>query len=454
MYPKSNMHRAIEFIRRRKRRSLVIGVVLVVLIIVAFSTFGKSKQPQYRTAQVTRGTIISSVTESGNIASDSQAGVGSPTTGVVTDLYVKDGDTVTQGQDLFKVKSTATAQETASAFAAYENAIVAANTAGQNKIISQATLEKDRAAVITASQAVTDMQNRINASQPNPDTHEQYKQNEIDLINSALTSARETFSADEMKYKQIDQNIAASNASLHSAQLAYQATQDSVVTAPVDGTVANITIQPGDQISATSGSLTSNQSSNASSSTATNAVLSIGNFTKPYIKVQASEVDIPNLKSGQKAVVSLNAFSGKTFVGTVEQVDSVGTISSGVVTYNVFISLIAPPSDIMSGMTSSVTIETARKDDVLTVPTAAIQTVSGSPTVRILRNGQVATVDVTTGIASDTDTEITSGLSEGETVITGTVATGSTANGTTSPFGRGFGGGFGGGGGAVIRRGG
>jgi len=159
---------------------------------------------------------------------------------------------------------------------------------------------------------------------------------------------------------------------------------------------------------------------------------------------------------GQKATVTLDAFADKTFVGTVTSVDTIGTTSSGVVTYNVYISLVEPPATIQPGMTASVIIQTNRKEDVLQVPTSAIQTTNGTPTVRVLKNGQVTAVPVETGITSDSTTEITSGLSEGDTVVTSIVSQTSATGGSTgsSPFsGLGGGRGFGGGGGVVFRRG-
>ena len=446
------------------RIQAIIGVlVLVVLLFFTWKAFGQgTAKPQYQTAQAQTGSIISSVNESGNVASGSQAGVGSPTTGILEEIYVKDGDTVTQGQNLFKVKSTATAQEIASTLATYQSALAQADTAQQNKLTAQATLEKDRAAVLDAQDAVDQMTGVIGGSKNNPKTGSPYNQNEINSVNSALTSARETFTADEKKYTQADQSIAASQASENSAYLAYQATQDSVVTAPVDGTVANIAVQQGDEITASSGNLSSELnasggSSSGGSSNTNTPVLYIGNYSSPYIKVQASEVDIAKVQPGQKATVTLNAFPTQTFVGTVSQVDSSGTVSSGVVTYNVFVNLISPPSTIKPGMSATVTIETARKDNVLTVPSGAVQTTNGQSYVRVLQNGKITQVPVTTGITSDTDTEITSGLSAGDTVVTGVTSTSTQGSSGSSPFSgglRGFGGGGGFGGGAGGRGGG
>lgn len=431
-----------------RRRVIISAVILLILGFFVWRAFGQeTKQPQYQTSQVERGTIIQTVSESGNVASGSQAGVGSPTKGIVTEIYVRNGDSVNRGDNLFKVKSIASAQEVASAWASYQNAVGSANTAANSKITNQSKLEQDRQAIINASTDVTNMQYNLDRSQDNPATKQKYTQNDIDAINSALTSARYTFSADEQKYLQSDQSIAAASAAKNSAWLSYEATQDSVVTAPIGGTIANISVQTGDQVSASSGNLSSELNSNNSSSTSTGStVLSIGNYATPYIKVQASEVDVPKIQAGQKAIITLDAFSGKTYVGKVDQVDTAGTISSSVVTYNVFVSFIAPPENIRPGMSATVSIETSRKDDVLFVPSSAVQNTGGETTVRVPENGKITSVPVETGLTSDSDTEIISGLKEGQTIVTSIIMnTGGTSG--SSPFSGGlrFGGGIGGG---------
>ncbi|HVT63454.1 MAG TPA: efflux RND transporter periplasmic adaptor subunit, partial [Legionellaceae bacterium] len=116
-----------------------------------------------------------------------------------------------------------------------------------------------------------------------------------------------------------------------------------------------------------------------------------------------------------------------------------------------------PSDDILPNMSATANIITKTDDDVLLVPSAAVHTTNGSSTVQVLQNGQVSTVDVTIGDASDSQTEILSGLSEGATVITSSTTTGATSTTTSgsSPFSsstRGFGGGGGGfGGGNAVR---
>jgi len=411
------------------RQLLVLAVIIGIGWFVYVSFFASKKgQQQYQTAQAQRGTIISTVNESGNVTSTSQAGVGSPTTGIVTEIYVKNHDEVKRGQNLFKVKSIATAQEIASAYASYLSAT-------NNLKSAQAKMNSLQATLFVANQAFVTDRGVINPSDDQKADPKYIEENA-------------TWLQAEADYKNQQGVIAQAQAALTNASLSYQATQDSVVTAPIDGTISNIGVQPGDQVTASGGNLSSTISSSTTTSTS-NAILYIGDYSKPYVKVQATEADIASIKPDQKATITLDALPGKTFVGTVNQVDNAGTISSGVVTYNVYVTFVVPSDEIKPGMSATVAIQTAIKHDVITVPSAAVQTTNDQATVRVMKNGKVSSVDVTTGISSDTDTEITSGISEGDVVVTGTITTGTTAaTGTASPFGRSLGG-FGGGGGAV-----
>ncbi|HSX09553.1 MAG TPA: HlyD family efflux transporter periplasmic adaptor subunit [Candidatus Saccharimonadales bacterium] len=433
------------------KKAVIVVVFLALIWFFSVQIFAqKSTTSQYETATAQQGTIISTVDESGNVNASSQTQVTSPSNGLIQQVFVKNGQYVQAGQKLFSVKSTATPQEKASAYASYENALASYQSATQSKQAMEATLEKDRNAILSDQDTLNNFNGNPNVV--NPQTKQPYTQNEKDELNSAVTTDQETFAADQTKYNQEDTQIAAANAQLNSASLSYQATQNSTVTAPISGTVANVSVQPGAAVTASTVTTTSNStsfgSSSSSSSSGGSAVMSIGNYGQLSILAQVNEVDIPKIKVGQNATVTLDAFPDATYVGTVESVDSVGTISSGVVTYNVYINLVSPPSSIKAGMSASVAIQTARADDVVTVPSAAVQTSNGTSYVRVLKNGKVSTVAVTTGISDNTNIEIKSGISVGDVVITGTNAT-TTSSSTTSPFSSGLGGnrGFGGGGG-------
>jgi len=151
-----------------------------------------------------------------------------------------------------------------------------------------------------------------------------------------------------------------------------------------------------------------------------------------------TQIDTPKVKIGNKATLTFDAFPNKTFTGKVVSIDTIGSVSSGVTTYPAVIKLDTQVPEIFSNMTTSATIITQIKDNVFLVPTSAVQTQNEQSTVRVLKNNKINQVTVETGLSSSTQVEITSGLSEGDTVITSVIS--SSQNGQTgssqtqSPF--------------------
>lgn len=435
----------------RLKKIIIVGVIILIGYFVYSKTFAQvSRRPQYQTAQVGRGNIIATVTESGSIAAGSQVNVPSTTTGVIEEIYVNDGDTVAPGQNLFKVKSTATPQQQAAAYATYQNAV--------NSLVSAQDNQKSLdAAMWTAKQSYLDAQNAQNYknnNSTNPSTKQSYTDLERLSIDSATTQSQKNFAAAEQKYKDAGIAVAAAQAQLNSASLSYQATQDSIITAPIGGTIANFSVSVGSAVTAAAGSSAGDTSGSTSTASSATPALVIGDFSQIDVSAQASEVDVPKLKVGQKATITIDAFPGKTFAGAVSQINKIGAVASGVVTYNIRVSFASVPPSVAPGMTASIVIQTDRRDNVITVPSSAVQTVNGQSMVRVIRRGQITQTPVETGLVSDTETEITSGLSVGDTIITSfsSNAGGNPGQGGTSPFsgfgGRGFGGGgFRGGGG-------
>jgi multidrug efflux pump subunit AcrA (membrane-fusion protein) len=172
------------------------------------------------------------------------------------------------------------------------------------------------------------------------------------------------------------------------------------------------------------------------------------------VKVGFPESDAVKIKVGQPAVTTLDALTGVTLNGAVQSVDDTATVTSNVVTYNAIVSVTNAPTAAKSGMTANVIVTTQSDDNVLELPTAAVQTQGGSSFVDKVVNGQTVQTQVSTGLQGDSTTEIMSGLSEGDQVsistgsITTTARTGTGTGGTGTLGGAGgAGGGFGGGGG-------
>ena len=132
-----------------------------------------------------------------------------------------------------------------------------------------------------------------------------------------------------------------------------------------------------------------------------------------------------------------------------------GTTSSGVVEYTVTFALDRTEPKLKPGMSASVSVTVAERDNVLEVPSAAVTGSGTSARVTVVANGKQTTTPVVAGLKGDTDTEIVSGVKAGQQVVTSTGATlfssGGTLTGTTPTTGAATRrGGFGGGGGAFF----
>ncbi len=391
-----------------KKRIFVI-FILIILILIFLVKSKKNGESGYVFATVKRHNITEKVLESGNLTTAGLTKIYSPSTGIVEEVYVKNGDLVGIDQELFKVKSTATPDEVAQAYASLAAAQSSLKTAEQTKLTLQSSLEQARKAVLNAQQAVDDMKD---ARTHNPDV---YTQNEIDSIDSTLTSARQTFNAVEKQYVEADTAINAARAALTSNQLNYQSTQDRTVISPTIGTVSNLSISTGSSILAGSNAA----SVAALSATTAQPALTIANFSSNQVVLSVSESDISKIKVGQKAIVEPDALNNIKYRGNVNRLDNIGHSDQGVIVYSVYIDIENPDEQLRSGMTVDVDITTKELNQVLAVENSAVKPYKGGRAVRVLdpKTKELKYVPVTIGTKGSEYTQIVSGLKEGEKII-------------------------------------
>ncbi len=417
-----------DFFFKHKIRSGIILVVILILIFIATKIFGSNKsQPQYQTATVQKGTLISSVDESGSVSVANRIAVTTSASGIVSNILVKSGQQVTAGQTIATISlDNAGQQRQASAYAAYLSAQNNLNSAKAQMNSLQATLFQANQAFVT------------DAGQPNPDTSD-----------PKYIEENATWLQAQANYTNQQGVINSAQANLNNSYLTYQNTSSTIV-APTSGTISDLTIAQGMQI----GSNLTSGSSSGNSPTA-NQVASIITSGSPIIAVNLTETDVASVQAGDKATVTLDAFPNQTFTGKIIGIDTTGAVSSGVTTYPATIVLDLPNNKILPNMSASANIITGIKNNVLMVPTAAIQTTNGQSSVRVLNNGQITNVSITIGATSSTDTEVTSGnLKPDDTVVIGFISTSTGSSSGTSPFSRSIFGGFGGGAGGAVRVGG
>lgn len=399
------------------KKSLIIKIVIIVLIIAgawfSYSRFkkGRTSQSQFQTAVVEKGTIIDTVEASGNVLSANFISITSQASGLVKKVYLKDGDSVFAGQKIAELTlDTAGQQKNSQAWSAY---LSAKNTLES----SQATLYTLQSDMLTKWKAFMDLAQ--NSTYQNSDQTPNLANRQL----SPFYVSQDDWLAAEAKYKNQQAVISQAKSSLNSAFLSYSLTSPTI-TAPFSGNINNIGLVEGMVLDG---------------QTAVRAAV-IKNEASPVFSFNVSEIDVPKLKVGQKATIVLDSLSDKTFTGKVMTVDRIGSISNNVTNYPVNIQLDTSSEEILPNMTANASIIIQTKNDVLLVPSAAIQTQAGQSFVRILKDGKEQEVNVQTGLSSDTQVEIISGLNEGDTVITGTVSQ-SSGQSSGSIFGGGFGGG-------------
>jgi HlyD family secretion protein len=404
--------------RRRWLWWVILAVVVIAVLWVAISALSGGQQTgTITTAKVTRQTLRATVSGSGNAVVSDVTEVQPGITGTVTDLSVKLGQTVKAGQLLFKITNPSLDAQVEQAEGQYRQA--------------KQSLSQAEASVIQAKNSLYTVEHpsKVGTVTPSPDPRA------IKLAKQQLTTA--------------NLGLTAASENLDAASTAVSQAQDTAdkrtVTAPVSGVITILNAQNGQSLS---GSSSNSGSSAAAAGSTTNSAVEISDLSTLRAEVQINEVDLVNVKVGQAASVTFDALPGTSESGTVSAIAPTGTNTSGVVTYNVDITLEAVDSRLRPTMSCTADIVSETHDNALVVPSSAVHTDAATQQdyVEVVdAAGNVSQVLVKTGLVVGAQTEILSGVTEGTVVVTGS-STGSTASSSTTTSSTG-GAGRGGGGG-------
>jgi len=250
---------------------------------------------------------------------------------------------------------------------------------------------------------------------------------------SNLLNIQNTISKDKESVNNSGLDLQSQQLSVQNSKNSLQDAKDNLanyyIYAPFDGVVGAVSVQKGQTIS---------------SGTAAITFITQTEMTT----ISLSEEDVTKIKMGDKAVITFDAIDGLSVAGKVTEIDTIGTVSQGVVSYNVQITFDTQDSRIKPGMSTSVNVITDTQQNVLTVPNSAVKTKNGAYYVLVLDKNEDLTsssaaqgfVSVTAptqktvkiGVADDTNTEITSGLSEGDQVVIRTISGTKTTSTTSS----------------------
>jgi HlyD family secretion protein len=253
------------------------------------------------------------------------------------------------------------------------------------------------------------------------------------LNGSARTIQEKQISLDKLKSGATDIEIKSQELAVqqkYNALISAQKTlSDYYIEAPFDGTVAKLSVSKGDSVSS-------------------GAALATFIAKGKLVNVSLNEVDISKVSVGNPVTLTFDALPDLTLTGNVSQIDTIGTVSSGVVNYSVEIVFDDSENQVKPGMSASASIVIEAKTDVLMVSNSAIKSLGDSYYVEVpkksvdsssLNNSKGLTLaegvtqkTVEIGTSNDSYTEITSGLNENDQVISSTLTTSSSSKKSTS----------------------
>jgi RND family efflux transporter MFP subunit len=259
----------------------------------------------------------------------------------------------------------------------------------------------------TLSTAITSIQTASN----NLRSREIYYQTQANAANNSIASALSSLNLSKARLASKeapprDFEIASAEANVRRAQATLNRYlsdfSETVIKAPVDGTITKVNFNAGEN------------------SSASQPVISMIGESKLQIEVNVPESDITKIAVADNVEIILDAFSSlEKFTGVVTFIDPASTIINGVTYYNVKVDFNEVNENIKSGMTADLTIFTDEKNGVLVVPSRSIVIRDGVQYVQILQGETLVERQVTAGLKSDDGmTEIISGVSEGEDIIT------------------------------------
>jgi HlyD family secretion protein len=431
-----------------KKIVIGVGVLLALVIVVAFTVHQSGKNVvTVQTSKTQHQDLATVVSASGEVKPKTYVNIGANAYGKITHLYVKEGDHVKKGQLLAQLENVQSSADVN----ANEASVQAAET---DAVASEAALKTSDADLLRAKadydRNKLDWERAQNLYKDGLIAKSDFdsRQNAWQTADAGLVQAQARVAQAKAQKDSADRHTAQAKANLTRVTDVLQKT---TYAAPYDGVVTNLPVREGESVVI--------GIQNALGST----LMTIADMSVITAEVKVDETDIVNVHLGQSAEVSIDAIPRKTFHGTVSEIgDNAIVRSTGVSTsqgttaseeakdFKVVVTLQNPPDDLRPGLSATAKITTATRTGALAIPIQALTIRSkaqleqqnstpgsvhaaapaedASKTAKekqdiqgvfVIHNKKAEFVPVTTGITGTTDIEVTSGLKEGDEIITG-----------------------------------
>ena len=280
--------------------------------------------------------------------------------------------------------------------AAQEDVDTAENNAAKARSDGDKAVDKEEDALAAARESLDDMLESA-------DTLEvQVKAHDVEVARAKLADARETL--DDLDASPDPLDVALMEAEIKADQVALAAAQELlaslVITAPFAGVVSSVSVEEGRSV------------------TANTVILEVVDPSVAEVEARLDEIDVLSVREGAQAMVSLDGLPGAQLPGVVASISRTGDNQQGVVTYPVQISVQTPPFlQLREGLTATASIVLQQEMGALLIPSTAIAGTFQQPTVLVSLDGEVTERPVTLGASDGFWIVATSGVEEGEQIV-------------------------------------
>jgi len=452
---------------KRKRTLLyaLIGIFVLLVVAAAIKARQKPKGEEVNAEAAQRRTIREMVSASGKIFPETEVKISSDVSGEIIELYVKEGDSVTVGQILAKIRpdeyQSALEQGQASVSTARsQRQISSSNVQGSSAQIDQLKADRQR--------SVSQLEVARNAHQRNEKLYKEgvISASEFDTSLGNLRAAESALAASDASLKSAESNLSSARENVRVADYGINSAnarlkelrtslQKTIITAPVSGIISKLNVEKGERVVGTL-------------QMAGTEMMRIANLRSMEVQVDVSENDILKVSVGDETDVEVDAYLGRKFKGKVTEIansaSNVGTTGASLnsdqvtnfvvkirVDANSYVDMIKDGRQypFRPGMSASVDIYTNTADSTLSVALIAVtardedadkkkvnKEEGANPQkvekekdldnikeiVFVITGDTVAMREVKTGIQDNDYIEILSGIQEGEKVVTGPYA--------------------------------
>ena len=405
---------------RKKNRSLlfiILGIVaLVVIIIIVAKMKGNSGNMEVETAKVTRQTIVETIDASGKVQPEKEVKISADISGEIIELKVKEGDKVKKGDLLVRIKPDQ-----------YQSAVEKAKAVVNN---SKATLSNSKAAY---TQAKASLEKAKLTYDRNKKLYDQRAISEADFQN-----IEQDYKVAQAQVEGGKDAVDGAQYNLESTEAALKDAEDNLnkttIYSPIDGIISKLNVELGERVVGTA-------------QMAGTEMMRVADLRNMQVQSEVNENDIVKLKLGDTSDIDIDAYRGRVFKGIVTEIsnsaESSGLDVEKITNFVVKIRILEAsyenllgadktiPTPFRPGMSANVTIHTKTSENVLAVPILAVTVRNdkgeldtssynkGSTVVFLLNNGTVKAQKVSIGIQDVTYIQITSGIKEGQEVVSG-----------------------------------